>query len=121
MFNHESPRRSKPTCEEASKSFPFVIHISDTLSGRRFVTMRVAHAVAEHSLGLNAGPLTLAGVHMRRDWGHAEDYVRGMWLMLQQAIPDDFVFATGVAHSVQHLVETAFANTGVSLSQVTLS
>ena len=83
--------------------------------GRRFVTMRVAHAVAKYSLGLHSGPLCLAGIHMRRDWGHAEDYVRGMWLMLQQHAPDDFVCATGVAHSVQELVETAFAYIEVPL------
>ena len=50
---------------------------------------------------------------MRRDWGHSRDYVRGMWLMLQQPTPEDFVLATGVAHSVHDVVETAFAVVGL--------
>jgi GDPmannose 4,6-dehydratase len=89
LFNHESPRR-----------------------GLEFVTRKVTDGVARIKLGL-ATTLSLGNLDAQRDWGFAGDYVRAMWLMLQQAEPDDYVIATGVAHSVKELVETAFAHAGL--------
>lgn len=89
LFNHESPRR-----------------------GQEFVTRKVTEAVARISLGLQER-LHLGNLHARRDWGFAGDYVKAMWLMLQQDAPDTYVIATGVQHSVQDLVEYAFAKVGL--------
>jgi GDPmannose 4,6-dehydratase len=80
LFNHESPLR-----------------------GEEFVTRKIARAVARGEM------LTLGNLDSRRDWGHAEDYVRGMWMMMQHETPDDFVLATGVARSVREFVSAAFA------------
>src|SRR5437870_5619397 len=84
LFNHEGPRR-----------------------GREFVSRKVTDAVARIKLGLQK-ELRLGNLEAKRDWGYAGDYVRAMWLMLQQKEPDDFVIATGETHSVRELVETAF-------------
>ena len=73
---------------------------------------KVAHAAAAISLGLE-GELWLGDLDARRDWGYAGDYVRAMWLMLQQDEPDDYVIATGVPHSVRELVELAFGHVGL--------
>ena len=89
LFNHESPRR-----------------------GLEFVTRKVSDAAARIKLGL-AGELRLGNLDARRDWGFAGDYVEAMWLMLQQDEPDDYVVATGESHSVQELVELAFAHVGL--------
>jgi GDPmannose 4,6-dehydratase len=89
LFNHESPRR-----------------------GLEFVTRKVTDGVARIKLGL-AQHLSLGNLDARRDWGFAGDYVRAMWLMLQQDSADDYVIATGVSHSVQDLVETAFGYVGL--------
>ena len=89
LFNHESPRR-----------------------GIEFVTRKVTDGVARIKLGL-ADKLMLGNRDACRDWGFAGDYVRAMWLMLQQPEPDDYVVATGEAHSVQELVEVAFAHAGL--------
>jgi GDPmannose 4,6-dehydratase len=89
LFNHESPRR-----------------------GLEFVTRKVTDGVARIKLGL-ADTLALGNLDAQRDWGFAGDYVRAMWLMLQQDRADDYVIATGVSHSVQQLVETAFAHVGL--------
>ncbi len=89
LFNHESPRR-----------------------GLEFVTRKVTHAVARIKLGL-ASQLALGNLEARRDWGYAGDYVRAMWLMLQQDQPDDFVVGTGRTHSVQELCEVAFGCVGL--------
>src|SRR5947209_10677216 len=89
LFNHEGPRR-----------------------GREFVTRKVSDAVARIKLGL-ATELRLGTLDAKRDWGHAADYVRAMWLMLQQPTPDDFVIATGETHSVRELVEVAFGCVGL--------
>jgi GDPmannose 4,6-dehydratase len=89
LFNHESPRR-----------------------GLEFVTRKVTDGVARIKLGL-ADHLALGNLDACRDWGFAGDYVRAMWLMLQQEAADDFVIATGVAHSVRELVETAFGHAGL--------
>jgi GDPmannose 4,6-dehydratase len=89
LFNHESPRR-----------------------GLEFVTRKVTDGVARIKLGL-ADTLSLGNLDAKRDWGFAGDYVRAMWMMLQQDQPDDYVIATGVAHSVRELVETAFAHAGL--------
>jgi GDPmannose 4,6-dehydratase len=89
LFNHESPRR-----------------------GLEFVTRKVTDGVARIKLGL-ADSLSLGNLDAQRDWGFAGDYVRAMWLMLQQAQPDDYVIATGVSHSVRNLVETAFGHAGL--------
>jgi GDPmannose 4,6-dehydratase len=83
-FNHESPRR-----------------------GLEFISRKVTDGVARIKLGL-ANKLKLGNLEARRDWGFARDYVEAMWLMLQQDQPEDYVIATGVSHSVQDLVETAF-------------
>ncbi|MCZ2342274.1 MAG: GDP-mannose 4,6-dehydratase [Bacteroidales bacterium] len=85
LFNHESPRR-----------------------GREFVTRKVTDGVARIKLGLS-NELRLGNLDAKRDWGYAGDYVRAMWLMLQQDQPDDYVIATGETHTVQRLVELAFA------------
>jgi GDPmannose 4,6-dehydratase len=89
LFNHESPRR-----------------------GLEFVTRKVSHGVARIKLGL-ADTLSLGNLDASRDWGFAGDYVRAMWLMLQQNEPDDYVIATGVGHTVAELVEIAFAHAGL--------
>jgi GDPmannose 4,6-dehydratase len=89
LFNHESPRR-----------------------GLEFVTRKVTDGVARIKLGL-AKTLSLGNLDAHRDWGFAGDYVRAMWLMLQQEQPDDFVIATGIAHSVRDLVEVAFGHAGL--------
>jgi GDPmannose 4,6-dehydratase len=86
LFNHESPRR-----------------------GLEFVTRKVSHGVARIKLGLSDS-LALGNLDAHRDWGFAGDYVRAMWLMLQQQEADDYVVATGVSHSVKELVEIAFAH-----------
>ncbi len=84
LFNHESPRR-----------------------GLEFVTRKVSDGVARIKLGL-ADSLALGNLDAQRDWGFSGDYVRAMWLMLQQSQPDDYVIATGESHSVRDLVEVAF-------------
>ncbi len=89
LFNHESPRR-----------------------GLEFVTRKVTDGVARIKLGL-ADSLSLGNLDAHRDWGFAGDYVRAMWLMLQRDAPDDYVIATGIAHSVADLVEVAFAHAGL--------
>jgi GDPmannose 4,6-dehydratase len=89
LFNHESPRR-----------------------GLEFVTRKVTDGVARIKLGL-ADHLALGNLDAHRDWGFAGDYVRAMWLMLQQDQADDYVIATGVSHSVRELVEVAFAHAGL--------
>ena len=89
LFNHESPRR-----------------------GTEFVTRKVTDGVARIKLGM-ADSLSLGNLSACRDWGFAGDYVRAMWLMLQQSEPDDYVIATGIAHSVEDLVEIAFARVGL--------
>ncbi len=89
LFNHESPRR-----------------------GLEFVTRKVTDGVARIKLGLT-DTLALGNLDAKRDWGFAGDYVRAMWLMLQQPEADDYVIATGVSHSVQDLVETAFGHVGL--------
>ena len=89
LFNHESPRR-----------------------GIEFVTRKVTDGAARIKLGL-ADKLMLGNRDAHRDWGFSGDYVRAMWLMLQQDEPDDYVVATGEAHSVQDLVEVAFAHLGL--------
>jgi GDPmannose 4,6-dehydratase len=89
LFNHESPRR-----------------------GLEFVTRKVTDGVARIKLGL-AESLSLGNLDAQRDWGFAGDYVRAMWLMLQQERPDDYVIATGESHSVRELVEVAFGHVGL--------
>ncbi len=89
LFNHESPRR-----------------------GLEFVTRKVTDGVARVKLGL-ADSLPLGNLDACRDWGFAGDYVRAMWMMLQQDRPDDYVVATGISHSVRELVEVAFARVGL--------
>ena len=92
LFNHESPLR-----------------------GETFVSRKVTRAVAAISLGLQ-DRLYLGNLDAERDWGHARDYVQAMWLMLQQAAPDDYVIATGRKHTVRHLVERAFAFVGITVT-----
>src|SRR6201992_911844 len=88
LFNHESPIR-----------------------GETFVTRKITRGVAAIAHGLQS-QLFLGNLDAKRDWGHARDYVEGMWLMLQQAEPDDYVLATGESHSVPEFVEAAFAHIG---------
>jgi len=88
LFNHESPLR-----------------------GETFVTRKITRAVAAIELGLQS-TLFLGNLNAKRDWGHARDYVEGMWLIVQQDEPDDYVLATGEAHSVRQFVEKAFAHVG---------
>ena len=89
LFNHESPRR-----------------------GLEFVTRKVTDGVARIKLGLSK-ELRMGNLDARRDWGFAGDYVRAMWLMLQQDEPDDYVIATGETHSVRELIEVAFGHVGL--------
>ena len=90
LFNHESPRR-----------------------GFEFVTRKITSTVARIKLGM-AKELKLGNLDARRDWGHAKDYVKAMWLMLQQNIPDDYVIATGETHSVRDFCEAAFSHVGLA-------
>ncbi|HUD98121.1 MAG TPA: GDP-mannose 4,6-dehydratase [Bryobacteraceae bacterium] len=89
LFNHESPRR-----------------------GETFVTRKISRAVARIKLGVQS-KLYLGNLEAHRDWGYAPDYVRAMWMMLQQDKPDDYVVGTGEAHSVQEFVELAFSHVGL--------
>ena len=89
LYNHESPRRPPD-----------------------FLPSKVARAAAEISLGLRQG-LALGDLHAQRDWGYAGDYVEAMWRMLQQQEPGDYVVATGALHSVEELVDLAFARVGL--------
>ena len=88
LFNHEGPTR-----------------------GETFVTRKISRAVAAIDLGLQ-DKLFLGNLSARRDWGHARDYVEGMWLIVQQPEPDDYVLATGEEHSVREFVEKAFGCIG---------
>ena len=90
LFNHEGPRR-----------------------GLEFVTRKVSKAVARIKLGLQDS-LVLGNLDSKRDWGYAGDYVKAMWMMLQQDEPEDYVVATGETHSVREFVERAFAEVGVT-------
>jgi GDPmannose 4,6-dehydratase len=90
LYNHESPRR-----------------------GFEFVTRKITSHAARIKLGL-AKELRLGNLESRRDWGHAREYVRAMWLMLQQDEPEDYVIATGEQHSVRELVEAAFSHLGLN-------
>ena len=92
LFNHESPIR-----------------------GETFVTRKITRAVAAIELG-HQDRLYLGNLDSRRDWGHARDYVEGMWLMLQQDRPDDYVLATGEGHTVRAFVERAFAEVGRTIA-----
>jgi GDPmannose 4,6-dehydratase len=89
LFNHESPRR-----------------------GETFVTRKITRALGRIKYGLQE-KLYLGNLEARRDWGHASDYVRAMWLMLQQATPDDYVIATGESHSVREFLDLAASYAGV--------
>ena len=89
LFNHESPRR-----------------------GYEFVTRKITFNAAKIKLGL-ASELSLGNLDARRDWGHSEDYVTAMWMMLQQQKPDDFVVATGVTHTVREFCDAAFKHVGL--------
>lgn len=86
LFNHESPRR-----------------------GGEFVTRKITSAAAKIKLGLER-EIRLGNLEARRDWGHSRDYVKAMWLMLQQPEPEDFVIASGKSHSVKEFLETAFSH-----------
>jgi GDPmannose 4,6-dehydratase len=83
--------------------------------GETFVTRKITRALARIVLGLE-DCLYLGNLGARRDWGHAKDFVRAMWLMLQQPSPEDFVIATGVQHSVREFVTAAAAELGVGLA-----
>jgi GDPmannose 4,6-dehydratase len=91
LFNHESPIR-----------------------GETFLTRKVTRAVARIALGLQ-DTLWLGNLNAQRDWGHAKDYVRAMWLMLQQEQPDDYVIATGVTTSIRDFIRMAFSEIGISI------
>jgi GDPmannose 4,6-dehydratase len=91
LFNHESPLR-----------------------GETFVTRKISRAAAAISLGKQE-KLYLGNLDAQRDWGHAAEYVRGMWLMLQQEKPDDFVLASGVTTYVRHFVEWCFSDVGIDI------
>ena len=91
LFNHESPNR-----------------------GETFVTRKITRAVAKIALGFQE-TLYLGNMNSKRDWGHAKDYVEGMWLILQQEKPEDFVLATGITTEIRDFVRMAFAEIGVEL------
>jgi GDPmannose 4,6-dehydratase len=88
-----------------------VVHNSER-RGLEFVTRKVTHGAAAIKLGLQ-DELVLGNLDAERDWGYAKDYVEAMWLMLQQDEPEDFVIATGKAHSVRDLVRIAFGHVGL--------
>ena len=90
LFNHESPRR-----------------------GFEFVTRKISHAVARIKKG-SKEKLKLGNIKAKRDWGHAQDYIEAMWLMLQQDSPDDYVVGTGKEHSVEDFVKKAFSHVGLN-------
>jgi GDPmannose 4,6-dehydratase len=92
LFNHESPRR-----------------------GPTFVTRKITRAVARIKEGKQK-TLFLGNLNSKRDWGHARDYVKAMWMMMQRETPDDFVIGTGETHSVREFVEKAFAVVGIEIS-----
>lgn len=92
LFNHESERR-----------------------GKEFVTRKITDAVARIKLGVQEY-LELGNMDAKRDWGHAKDYVRAMWLMLQQDLPDDYVIATNETRTVREFVEAAFKHVGIEIS-----
>ncbi|MDD3182470.1 MAG: GDP-mannose 4,6-dehydratase [Alphaproteobacteria bacterium] len=92
LFNHEGPTR-----------------------GETFVTRKITRAVAAIKLGLQ-DRLYVGNIDAKRDWGHAKDYVEGMWRILQQDTPEDFVLATGETHSVREFIELAFAEIGVTIA-----
>ena len=92
LFNHESPVR-----------------------GETFVTRKITRAVAAIEVGLQH-TLFIGNLDAKRDWGHAKDFVKGMWLILQQPKPDDYVLATGECHSVREFIELAFAQVGREIS-----
>jgi GDPmannose 4,6-dehydratase len=94
LFNHESPTR-----------------------GPNFVTRKISRGVAAICLGLQ-DKIFIGNLEAKRDWGHARDYVEGMWRMLQQETPDDYVLATGESHSVREFIERAFAEIGIALDWV---
>lgn len=91
LFNHESPLR-----------------------GETFVTRKITRAAAKISLALQE-KLYLGNLDAKRDWGHARDYVKGMWMMMQAAHPDDYVLATGETHSIRAFAELAFSHVGITL------
>ena len=91
LFNHESPRR-----------------------GPTFVTRKITRAVARIKKGTQ-DMLYLGNLDAQRDWGHARDYIEGMWLMVQRDTPDDYVLATGECHSVREFVEESFAHIGITI------
>jgi GDPmannose 4,6-dehydratase len=93
LFNHESPRR-----------------------GLEFVTRKISDAVARIKLG-QANELRLGNLDAQRDWGYAGDYVRAMWLMLQQDAPVDYVIATGTTHTIRYACEVAFGHVGLDWQQ----
>jgi GDPmannose 4,6-dehydratase len=92
LFNHESPIR-----------------------GETFVTRKITRAAAKISLGMQE-KLFMGNIDSERDWGHARDYVEGMWRMLQQSEPDDYVLATGVKITVREFINMAFAEVGITLT-----
>jgi len=92
LFNHESPQR-----------------------GETFVTRKITRAVAKIALGLQE-TLFLGNLNSKRDWGHAKDYVEGMWLILQQDTPEDFVLATGITTEIREFVRQAFAEAGIEVA-----
>src|SRR6476661_2769268 len=85
------------------------------LRGETFVTRKITRAVAAIELGLQR-ELYIDNLDAQRDWGDARDFVKGMWLILQQAKPDDYVLATGESHSVREFIELAFAQVGRKLA-----
>ena len=89
LFNHEGPRR-----------------------GLEFATRKISNAVARIKLGVQQD-ISLGNLDAKRDWGYAGDYVKAMWLMLQQDEPDDYVVATGETHSIEEFLELAFAAVGI--------
>jgi GDPmannose 4,6-dehydratase len=92
LFNHESPLR-----------------------GESFVTRKITIGVSRIVLGFDSDPLLLGNLDAKRDWGHAKDYVEGMWRMLQHDTPEDFVLATGITTSIRDFIIMAFDHVGITL------
>ena len=95
LFNHESPRR-----------------------GELFVTRKITKTLAEIKTGIKKGPLELGNLDAKRDWGHAKDYVRGMWMMLQEKVSDDYILSMEEQHSVRDFVNISCKNLGFDIEWI---
>ena len=123
LFNHESPRRGTQPRARSSRvclclvqpsTLTTITTTTTITTGPTFVTRKITRAVARIHRGLQK-TLFLGNIDSKRDWGHARDYVEGMWRMLQAKKASDYVLATGETHTVREFVERAFARVGTTI------